>query len=250
MAEKHFLEQEKHTESYLIPYLKEHIPNFQKMKILEVGCAEAGFVKYLHNMGCDITGLELEESRVEIAQKYAPETKVLVGDITNPEVINKLESTFDLIVMRDVIEHIEDRDAVFSNLNKLLNENGYVYITFPPRFSAFAGHQQNGKTILRNIPFLQLLPDRIIKTCGKILNENKKIIQHIITNYKIGLSIQSFENYCKKYGFNFIIKELFLLRPVFKVRFGLPTIKFPDIPFLREVKAMGCECLLQKSSGR
>ncbi len=246
MAEKHYYEQINFTKNYLLPYFEQNVPNFGKGKILEVGCAEGGFVKVIHEKGIEIKGLELEQSRVDIANKKAPELDIIQADITDPAITEKLEDKYDLIVMRDVIEHVPDRDAAFRNLNALLNADGYLFITFPPRFSGFAGHQQNGKSIFRYIPYVHFLPDAIIRLLGSWLKESDKLIDHVIENYKIGLSINQFEKYFNQNSFEIINRDLFLFRPIYKIRFGVNPLKVPNIPVLREFIAFGCECLLKK----
>lgn len=246
MAEKHYFEQINFTNSYLIPYLDKHLPDFKSGSILEVGCAEGGFVKVLHDIGVDITGIELEQSRVDIANEKAPELNIKQADITDPEIVNKLGKKYDLIVMRDVIEHIPDRDAAFQNLYKLLKDGGHLFITFPPRFSGFAGHQQNGKSLFRYFPYVHFLPDALIRSIGKAFSESDELINHVIENYKIGLSIKQFEHFTKKYSFEFVQRDLFLFRPIYKIRFGVNPLKVPSIPLFREFIAFGCECLLKK----
>jgi SAM-dependent methyltransferase len=246
MAEKHYYEQIKFTESYLIPYFEKYIPNFSTKKILEVGCAEGGFVKVLHEKGIKIKGLELEQSRVDIANDKAPELDIIQADITDSAIVEKLNEKYDLIVMRDVIEHIPNRDAAFKNLYNLLNDDGYLFITFPPRFSGFAGHQQNGRTLMKYIPYIHFLPNFLIRFLGKLLNEKMKLIEHIIENYKIGLSINKFEYFYKKYSFK-IKQDLYLSRPIYQLRFGIKPIKVPNIYGIRELISFGCESLLQKS---
>lgn len=246
MAEKHFYEQIKHTESYLVPYFRQHLPNWQGLKILEIGCAEGGFLEVLQRAGMQARGVELEAARVEIARAKNPHLNILIGDITDPNIVEQFCERFDLIVMRDVMEHIPDRQSAFANISRLLTEKGHLYITFPPRFSGFAGHQQNARTFLKLIPYLHLLPDQLLRWLGKALREDPALIESIILNYRQGLSIRSFERYCRQYGFQAVVKELFLFRPVYKTRFNLNPVKIPNIPLLRELLAFGCEYLLQK----
>ena len=246
MSENHYYEQKSHSTSYLIPFFKKYVPHFENLRILEVGCAEAGFLDSLRELGMDATGLELEDSRVRIAKKKNPALTVFVGDITDKNVAGRLGGPFDLVVMRDVIEHIPDKMAAFSMLNKLLKIGGYLYTTFPPRFSPLAGHQQNGQSILRFVPYLHILPEGMIKTLGKIFRERSSLIEHVILNYKIGLSIRSFEGYCSMFGFEPVVKELFLFRPIYETRFGVTPIKIPHIPSIGECIALGCECLSRK----
>jgi len=246
MAEKHFFEQQKFTRSYLIPSLNDLIPDFNKSKILEVGCGEAGFLDVIAELGIDAVGLELEADRVETARQKNPHLNIQVGDITNQKIATSLGKNYDLIIMRDVIEHIPDRQATFANIRNLLREDGYLYITFPPRFSGFAGHQQNGKTLLRYIPYLHLLPEFLLRFLQKIFQERPEVIQAVIQNYKIGLTIASFNKYFLQNGFRLVQRNLYLSRPIYKIRFGVPALRVPNIPILREFFAFGCECLLVK----
>lgn len=246
MAEKHFFEQQEFTRSFLIPTFNDLIPDFHKLKILEVGCGEAGFLDVLAELGIDAVGLELEASRVETARQKNPRLNIQEGDITDSKLAKTLGSNFDLIIMRDVIEHIPDRQPAFTNLHRLLREGGYLYITFPPRFSGFAGHQQNGKTLLRFIPYLHLLPEFLLRFLQKIFHERPEVIQAVIQNYSIGLTIASFNKYFRQNGFGLVQRDLYLSRPIYKIRFGVPALKVPNIPILREFLAFGCECLLVK----
>lgn len=247
MPEKHFFEQRKHAEAYLIPFLERNCPNFRKLHILDVGCAEAGFLDALHAEHIPGMGLELETERIAVSKSFNPELDILEGDITDPDIVSRIKRTFDLIVIRDVIEHIPNKDRVFEHLNALLNADGFIYLTFPPRFSPFGGHQQNGRSLLRAIPYLHLLPPPLIRALGKATGEHPHILDLIITQGRIGLSIRRFEELATKHGFQIYRKGLFLFRPVFRVRYGLPTQKMPDIPVLREFFALGCECLLHKA---
>jgi 2-polyprenyl-3-methyl-5-hydroxy-6-metoxy-1,4-benzoquinol methylase len=246
MSEKHYYEQVNHTREYLIPYFKDHITDFQSKNVLEVGCAEGGFIQVLNEENINVCGFELEEGRVKMALEKNPELNIVVGDITDSNLIKKYSEQFDLIVIRDVIEHVPDRNSTFRNLNKLLKKDGYLYITFPPRFSAYAGHQQVGKSVLRFIPYVHYLPSFLLKQLGKIFKEREQTVEHILENYRIGLSIREFTKYYKLYLFKPVIKGLFLLRPVFKIRFNTKVIKFFNIIFFREFFALGCEYLLIK----
>ncbi|MEJ5350142.1 MAG: methyltransferase domain-containing protein [Melioribacteraceae bacterium] len=253
MAEKHYYEQREFTRNYLIPYFQKHIPNFSKMKVLEVGCAEGGLIEEFLAIGIDAAGIELDEKRAEIAHKKNPLLKVIVGDITDLKLTEKihtqlkLSSGFDFIIMREVIEHIKNKKAAFENINKLLNENGFLFISFPPKYSPFAGHQQIGKSFLKAIPYLHLLPKFVLKPAAKILNEREDYIDEIKLHFSTGCTISEFERLSREYNFQKVKKDLYLFRPIYSIRFGLPTIKLPDIPLLNEYISFGCEVLLRKN---
>jgi SAM-dependent methyltransferase len=248
MSEKHFIEQKSHASAYLIPFLERRLPDFRRLDVLEIGCAEAGFLDALHDRGIRASGLELEPSRIALAKAANPDLEILAGDVTDPGVVLKLGRTFDLIVMRDVIEHVPDRPAAFRNMRALLKPEGRLYITFPPRFSPFGGHHQNGRTFLKRIPFLQLLPRTAIRVLGRMAGEHPHIVECAIANFRDGLSIRRFESLCREHGFRMEVKELFLFRPVYRTRMGIKPRRLPDVPLLREFLVLGCECLLRRAA--
>jgi SAM-dependent methyltransferase len=247
MPEKHFFEQRKHAQAYLIPFLERNCPTFRKFQILDVGCAEAGFLDVLHAEHIRGLGLELEATRIATSKRFNPELAIVEGDITDPDIVSEIGTTFDLIVIRDVVEHIPDKDRVFAHLSALLKADGFIYFTFPPRLSPFGGHQQIFKSILGTIPYFHLLPAHLIRVLARIAGEDPHSIELIIKQKSIGLTIRQFEGLAARHGYRIHRKDLFLFRPVFQVRYGLPTKRMPDIPIVREFLVLGCECLLQKT---
>ncbi|MGQ9854225.1 MAG: class I SAM-dependent methyltransferase, partial [Candidatus Oleimicrobiaceae bacterium] len=168
MAEKHYHEQRAFASSYLVPYLRVHLPELARMRILEVGCGEGGLIAVLHEQGVEAVGLELSPARVAIAREKNPALRVHVGDITDPNCSGVVGGDFDLVVMRDVMEHIVERAAAMRNVRALLRQGGYFYVSFPPKYSAFAGHQQVGRSFLRFVPFVHLLPAILVRILGRI----------------------------------------------------------------------------------
>lgn len=243
MAEKHFFEQIEYTNKYLIPYFEKHIQNFPKLKILEVGCAEAGLIDVFLKKGIEIDGLEISKERVDIALKKNPNLNIVVGDITDKSILQKFDK-YDFIIMREVIEHIHNKYAAFKNLKSLLNTNGLLFISFPPKYSPFAGHQQIAKSFLKVIPYLHLLPKSVLKFISRILQEKPDYVDEIKLHYSTGMAITKFEKLCNQFSFEPVVKDLFLFRPIYAFRFGLPTIKIPNIPIFREVLTFGYETLL------
>jgi 2-polyprenyl-3-methyl-5-hydroxy-6-metoxy-1,4-benzoquinol methylase len=247
MAEKHFYEQKKYTQEYLLPYFQKYIPDFQNKKILEVGCAEGGLLEVMKDLSVYAVGLEISAERAAVATEKDPSLKVVVGDIMDPPLPEILNEKFDFIIMREVIEHIPDKNAAFNNLNALLNTGGYLFMSFPPKRSPFAGHQQIGKSILKAVPYLHVLPKSILKQLAAMMGEKPGYIEEIKLHFGTGCTIKEFERQSMKRKMFPIKKELYLFRPIYAIRFGLPTIKLPNIPFFREYISFGCETLLKKS---
>jgi len=248
MAEKHFYEQKQFTREYLFPYFQKYIPEFHKKKVLEVGCAEGGLLEVLQELGMHVVGLELSPERAGTAKEKNPLLNIIVGDIMDTELSTKLNETFDVIIMREVIEHVSNKKVAFDNLKKLVNDNGLLFISFPPKYSPFAGHQQIGKSFLKAMPYLHLLPKSFLKAIAKLMGESDGYINEVKLHFSTGCTIKEFEKQSSRVGFRSVKKEFFLFRPIYALRFGLPTIKLPNILVLREFISFGCECLLQKKT--
>lgn len=246
MAEKHFFEQKEYTKKYLIPYFQKAIPHFHKLRVLEIGCAEGGLLDVFNSIGIETTGIELSKERIEIAHSKNPQLKIDQGDITDITLHGRIGKVFDLIIMREVIEHVYNKSAAFENLNNFLKPGGYLFVSFPPKYSPFAGHQQIAKSILKVIPYLHLLPEKVLKPVVKAFSESENYIDEIKLHYCTGMIISEFEKLCSLKNFIPVKKELFLFRPIYGFRYGLPKIKLPDIPLVREAFTLGYEVLLKK----
>jgi 2-polyprenyl-3-methyl-5-hydroxy-6-metoxy-1,4-benzoquinol methylase len=238
MAEKHFFEQVAYTQKYLIDYLKNNVKDFStQTNILEIGCAEGGTIAELHNQGYSCDGIEIEEARVETAKKHNQNSAtILVGDITKPIDIGK---KYDLVIMRDVIEHIADKPSAFNQISKLLNKNGKLFVTFPLKYSPYAGHNQVERSWLKYVWYITLFPKFVIKMM---------VPKHSYGEYvylkENALSYFSLNKLVRK-DWKYIKKDFFISRPVFKIRFGWKIIKCPHIPIVKEF-TNGCEVLLEK----
>lgn len=246
MAEKHFYEQKEFTKKYLLPYFQKSIKDFHRLEVLEIGCAEGGLLEVLRELGMSAMGVELSAERIEIAKAQNPELNIIQGDVTDPKLPELIGRKFDLIIMREVIEHVHDKYSAFDNLDLLLNSNGYLFISFPPKYSPFAGHQQIARSLLKIIPYIHLFPAAIVKLIAKFLSEKEDYVDEIKLHYSTGMEIAKFETLCMLKKFIPVKKELFLFRPIYGYRYGLPKLKLPDIRFFREFYTFGYETLLRK----
>ena len=103
------------------------IEDYMGKRILEVGSAEAGLLKFFHELGARCTGMELSPLRFSHSKLLndTSEIKLVKGDICNPDLYKEsLAEGFDIIVIRDVIEHIEDKLSALTNVFNLLSEMG------------------------------------------------------------------------------------------------------------------------------
>ena len=232
--------------NFYIPLLQRLDININGKKTLDVGCGDGGFITAFSNSGAMSTGIEVKDF------KWDEDSKVnfIVADIiTNPDILqNKL---FDIIILRDVIEHInkDKKDTFITIVSNLLNENGIILITFPPFLSPFGLHQQVFcKSILRYIPFLSLLPWQLLKVLFYIFRENTQSINEMYEVKQSSMKINKFLKIIKKLQLKVTYEEFYFIRPSHELRYGFKVIRtfLGKVPIIRELFVTGTVFILKK----
>lgn len=95
--------------------------------ILEVGCGTGGNLELLSRYG-EVDAMEYDESAIEIASQSVAHT-IKRGWL--PDNIPFKNRGYDLIVLFDVLEHIQDDKAALSAIREKLTDNGKLLITVP-----------------------------------------------------------------------------------------------------------------------
>ena len=146
----------------IIPLIKEWGIELNGKKVLDLGCGSGGMTVAMAENGANCLGIDHSDMRVIEANKFAEEknvsVKFLVHDILD---LKDPFEKYNFIVLAEVVEHL----VTESNVEKLLiwckdhlTQDGYLYLSFPPWFNPFAGHQAGWQTI-RFIPWFHLFPD-------------------------------------------------------------------------------------------
>ncbi|HPC35212.1 MAG TPA: class I SAM-dependent methyltransferase [Candidatus Marinimicrobia bacterium] len=227
------------------------IPHLSGLRILEVGSAEGGALNYFANKNNQCYGLEYSRGRLEIARELNKSSGIVFihGDITEASSYeNQLREKMDLIICCDVIEHIanEKKAVALKNMQDLLQKDGRLYISFPPKYSPFAGHQQGLPSWLHRIPYLFLLPDKLYSAILKSRKIRAYIISNMLATKHSRLSINQFEKMVRENGFRILKKDFFLIRPRFKYHYGIPYLRHRcDLKIVREIFSLGAVYLLQ-----
>ena len=110
-------------------YLK-HLPKNKNVKILDMGCGLGHFLYFLRKQGyVNVKGIDLNKKNIEHCKKMR--LGVVQEDIF--DYLKNSKENFDIIVLNDVIEHIE-KDKILKLFNiarEMLNKGGKVLIKTP-----------------------------------------------------------------------------------------------------------------------
>lgn len=98
--------------------------------ILEVGTSTGYVTRILKEKDNEITGIEIDPEAARIAEKYC--TRMITGDIEKLDLDNLLSrSSFDVIILGDVLEHLVNPQDILKKLKKFLKRDGYLVISLP-----------------------------------------------------------------------------------------------------------------------
>ena len=214
---KYFNEQKLITSKYVIPFIGEDIRN--KMSVLEIGCGYGGNLATFSDMDCQAVGVDISQKSITKAIKLSEEN---VGFIWNDIFDVGDIGQFDVIMMRDVLEHIHGHDKLLKLLKSLLKPTGVIFISFPPWYSPFGGHQQMCESrLLSAMPYFHLLPRWAYKFILKIFGESETKINGLLEIKKTGITIEKFERLLKAHDYIIKKKTHYFINPSYEVKFGL-----------------------------
>lgn len=237
---RYFEIQNLNTEKYVIPFIEKKITIDPGLRVLEIGCGEAGVLLPFLKRGCIAVGVEFDPLRLDLAnellKEYADINKIkFLGKDIYKVNADELGGKFDLIILKDVIEHIHDQKKLILEMKQFLLPDGNIFFGFPPWQMPFGGHQQMcHNKWLAKLPFYHLLPRAVYKWLLKKYNEPADALLEIRDT---GISIERFERIAKESGYKIVENVHYLINPIYEYKFGWKAKKqiglIKHIPILR-----------------
>ena len=199
------------AKNHLLVHILNNFKNKKDLRILEIGPGLGNNISLLTSIG-NVDVLEEEEEFIKyINSTYKKSIKNIYKNL------NEVKTCYDLIVMLDVLEHIEDSYNFMNKLGGILNVDGTIILGVPAYQSLWSSHDQQLKHFRRynwNTIYSDCRSYKVIKRYGlnylllpiryiqikinKITttNESSKIVNNLI--YLIVL----LEASMRKIGFN------------------------------------------------
>ncbi len=240
-----FRQQYLNSQDYLIPFIEEAMPLLPDMKIMEIGAAEGGVLKAFTDRNCWVFGVDLNPARIDVARDMMAE-EVLAGkadflaaNVYDEAFGNEWAGQFDLILLKDTIEHIPEQERFIPYIKKFLKPGGKIFFGFPPWRMPFGGHQQicRGKW-LSKLPYYHLLPKGIYQAILKAGKEPENVITELLEIKSTGISLARFERIAQKSDLHIANKRLYLFNPIYRFKFNLkPREQYKllgSVPYFRD----------------
>lgn len=98
-------------------------------QVLDAGCGTGEFVAFLHDLGFQVTGVELSEAAVTKARKRYLDADIRVASLEEP--LPFTDAVFDVIWCTEVLEHMFDVHSTLAEFNRVLKKGGTLLLTTP-----------------------------------------------------------------------------------------------------------------------
>ncbi|MDC0467822.1 class I SAM-dependent methyltransferase [Bacteroidia bacterium] len=238
---KYFNEQALTTRKYVIPYLQDLIEINENTSVLEIGCGEAGNLVPFLDMGCKrVVGIDISGGRIENGKLYHSDhpnyknLELIAEDIYDTEITEE----FDIIISRDVIEHIPNQEKFMNRCRDFMKPNGLYFIGFPPWYNPFGGHQQLLKhKLFSKLPYFHIIPRSLYKGLLRLMGESEAKIKGMLEIYDTRITIDRLNKILKINNYQILKKTDYLFNPNYETKFGLKPRKqlklISSIPFVR-----------------
>jgi SAM-dependent methyltransferase len=127
-------------------------------RILDIGCGIGTYVDKLRQYSNQVYGIDVEIERVVEGAARLP--NLLAAAAERPPFVS---GSFDVILLHEVLEHVEDDRLVATEAYRLLATGGRIVIFAPNRLYPFETHgiYWRGEYRFGNFPLVNYLPSRL-----------------------------------------------------------------------------------------
>jgi SAM-dependent methyltransferase len=141
-----------------ICHIKAHFfLNHSGERVLDIGCGKGTYLKFLHENGKDVIGLELDPRLSRIARNFG---EVILGDVQH---LPFREACFDTALLGDLLEHLEDDVEALKETSRVLRGNLLLSV---PRVE-LRGHDPTHKRLYSQEKLLSAIQASGL-TCTKV----------------------------------------------------------------------------------
>ena len=117
-------------------------------KILDLGSASGGNTVFMRALGFEVTSVELTDVGISIQElKGLSPIKADARELPFPN------SSFDLVVCLDVIEHIEEHEVVLNEIHRITRVGGHILLSVPEDPTMWSDHDRAVNHVRRYTSF-------------------------------------------------------------------------------------------------
>lgn len=111
--------------------LVDRVVSLQGKRVLDVGCGGGILSESMSSMGAEVTGIDLGEKALKVAQLHGLESGVKVDyrRISVEALAAEMPESFDAVTCMEMLEHVPDPAAVVEACTRLVKPGGTVFFS-------------------------------------------------------------------------------------------------------------------------
>ena len=104
-------------------------------RTLDIGCGSGLITKVLAEASAEVVGVDVSEEAIAVSRGVlgeAANVQLMVADVFQSKgALGDCGGSFDLVVLSEVLEHIQDDEGALHTVWQLLGEKGWLLLTVP-----------------------------------------------------------------------------------------------------------------------
>ncbi len=117
----------RHRMTYILDQINNR--NVKNLKILDVGCGGGIICEPLARLGAKVTGIDFSPNNIKAAMLHSKKNKLKINYICKDVEKSKIDERYDIIIMFEVLEHLDNWKKTIKNIKNNLNKNGILIIS-------------------------------------------------------------------------------------------------------------------------
>ena len=100
----------------------------KNISVLDVGCGGGLISVPMKRLGADVVGIDASINNINVAKNYSNKKNLKIKYLcSSPEKL-KIKKKFDVLLMLEIIEHVDDINFFIQQSTKFLKKNGLMFI--------------------------------------------------------------------------------------------------------------------------
>ena len=135
--------------------IRQHV-SLENRRILDVGCGLGMYVRQMRRFSSEVYGVDVDAEKVAEASQFLPNVYTAPA-----ESLPFPDDYFDVILLHEVIEHVDDDRQTIREAYRCLRPGGRIVIYAPNRLYLFETHgfYLGKRYVFRLLPFVNYTPN-------------------------------------------------------------------------------------------
>jgi ubiquinone/menaquinone biosynthesis C-methylase UbiE len=168
--------------------IRKHV-DLEGKRVLDVGCGIGTYVKRFQIFTPDAFGVDIDPEKVAIAQRTLPNISWAPAEELPFE-----DNSFDVIMLHEVIEHVDDDRRTIGEAVRCLRPGGKLIIFAPNRMYPFETHgfYFRERFVFRLLPLINYTPDFFRNLfCHHVRIYTRRGIERLFTGLDVDFVVRS-----------------------------------------------------------